>query len=182
MRRPARAAHVRRPAERRMRPFQPCRMRHGPHRRLSRSRMRRGPHAPIVKTSRMLRSVGAARQVAVGADGRADDRGRRTGARADRALHRPALARRRRDVLPARALSLGRAHRGELDRHPRGARAGARGPRGAAQLPGHLQGPDRDHRRRPLEDVLPLRIRLQGQARRRDVPADGGADARRSRG
>ena len=40
-----------------------------------------------------------------------------------------------------------------------------------AELPGHLQGPDRDHRRRPLEDVLHLRLRLRGEARRRDVPA-----------
>ena len=43
----------------------------------------------------------------------------------------------------------------------------------SGQLPGHLQGPDRDHRRRPLEDVLPLWLRLRGEAGRRDVPADG---------
>ena len=67
---------------------------------------------------------------------------------------------------------------GELDDDPRGGRAAALRPRAPRQLPGHLQGPDRDHRRRPLEDVLPLRLRLRSQARRRDVPAHGRADAR----
>ncbi len=116
-------------------------------------------------------------QVAVGADGRADDRRGRTDPRADRALHRQALAGRRRDLLRQRALPLDRARSRRTGRRSARSSSRARGSGGAAQLPGHLQGPDRDHRRRPLEDVLPLRLRLRGEARRRDVPAHGRADA-----
>ena len=64
---------------------------------------------------------------------------------------------------------------------PQGARRGPRAPRRAPQLPGHLDRPGDDHRRRPVEDVLPLRLRLPLRRQLRPLPRDRPARRRGAR-
>ena len=52
------------------------------------------------------------------------------------------------------------------------ARRGARAARRPAELPGHLDRPGHDHRRRPVEDLLPLRVRLPLRRQLRALPRD----------
>ena len=52
------------------------------------------------------------------------------------------------------------------------ARRGARTARRAPELPGHLDRPGDDHRRRPVEDLLPLRVRLPLRRELRPLPRD----------
>ena len=73
---------------------------------------------------------------------------------------------------PHERVPLGLRPRGELADDPRRARPRPRAPRRAAELPGHLDRPGVDHRRRPVEDVLPLRLRLPLGHQLRALPRD----------
>ena len=75
-------------------------------------------------------------------------------------------------VLRPGRLPVGRAARGELEGDPGRARRGARAPRRAAELPGHLHRPGHPHRRRPVEDLLLLRLRVPQRRQLRAVPRD----------
>ena len=57
----------------------------------------------------------------------------------------------------------------------------SRASRRPAQLPGHLDRPGAPHRRRPMEDVLPLRLRLPQRRELRAVPGDRPRWSNRSR-
>ena len=75
-------------------------------------------------------------------------------------------------VLRSRRLRVGRADRGGVEDDPARARRRARLPGRAAELPGHLGRPAEPHRRRSLEDVLLLRLRVQERAQLRPLPRD----------
>ena len=74
--------------------------------------------------------------------------------------------------LPLDDVRLDSRPRGQLAGHPGRARPGADLPRRPAQLPGHLRRPGVDHRRRRLEDLLLLRVRLSLRRQLRPLPAD----------
>ena len=116
------------------------------------------------------------------ADRQPDRDPRREDAAAARALARALVAGRRPAVLRQRDVPLGGGPRGELAQDPRRARRGARGPGAPAELPGHLGRPGDDDHRRPLEDLLPLRLRLPLGGQLRALPGDGAAVRARSRG